>query len=461
MRWRRGTTGGEQGGDHGGRPEAGDDDRRSPLDPVTGADADADADDADATPGGSNTPAGLGASTPAPELDVPVDLGIVDEADLRRAIRRAVARALAEDLGDRGDLTSLATVPPGLAGDAVVRARGDGVLSGTRALAAVYEQLDSRVTVELLANDGDRISAGDVVARVRGPLRSVLTGERSALNFLCHLSGIATRTRAFVEAVADLPCAVRDTRKTTPGLRLLDKQAVRDGGGHSHRIGLHDALLVKDNHIAAAGSLTDAVEAARSRGHGRHIQVEVANLGELDEALQLGVTDVLLDNFTVDDIRQAVARTRGRARLEASGTISLDDVRAHAQAGVDRVAVGALTHSAPWLDLGLDVEPVTAPVADVPVSSIWHDEDDTILEPDPTSGLEADLVADDDADLDRLLTGPDDSIFDRDDVAGEQPPPDDEPQGDAAESGLDDPGLSGGLFAWRERQSQDRPSGGS
>ena len=309
----------------------------------------------DAAAGGQ--PAGTdGASGAVVPPDVPVDLGRVDEDQVARATRRAVARALAEDLGEDGDVTGLATIPPGMTGTADLVAREDGVLCGTALVAGVFDQVDGRVDVSFEAADGDQIAAGQVVGRISGPLRAILAGERTALNFCCHLSGIATRTRAFADAVAGTGCVVRDTRKTTPGLRILEKYAVHTGGGANHRIGLYDALLVKDNHIVAAGSVTAAVHGALDRAHGRHVQVEVSSMAELEEALEAGAIDILLDNFAPDEIRQAVSRVAGRASLEASGTIRLDTVREYAQAGVDRVAVGAITHSAPWLDLALDLD---------------------------------------------------------------------------------------------------------
>lgn len=277
-----------------------------------------------------------------------------DPAALPIALAAAVARALAEDLGTAGDLTAAATVAADASGSAEVVARADGVVCGTAAVVEVFRQFDPGVTVTPTVVDGATVEGGDVVARLTGALRSILAGERTALNLVGHLSGIATRTRAFVDAVGGR-AAVRDTRKTTPGLRLLDKYAVRVGGGCNHRLRLDDALLVKDNHHAAAGSVAGAVAAALAGAHGRPVQVEVASLGQLDDALAAGATDVLLDNFTPADVRAAVERTAGRASLEASGTITLDTCGAYAATGVDRLAVGSITHSAPWLDVALDV----------------------------------------------------------------------------------------------------------
>jgi nicotinate-nucleotide pyrophosphorylase (carboxylating) len=287
---------------------------------------------------------------------------VLDPVAVRAAGRDAVARALAEDLGDVGDVTARATIPGDAAGRAELVARGDGVVAGLWLVAEVYGQLDPEVAVEILAADGDRVAAGDLLAAVTGPLRSVLTGERTALNLVTHLSGVATATRALVDLVAGTGCVVRDTRKTVPGLRLLQKAAVAAGGGVNHRLGLSDALLVKDNHVAAAGSVTAAVAAALAGAEGRHVQVEVDSLAELEEAVAAGARDVLLDNLDPEATRQAVAWCRAwgdehgeRVLLESSGTIRHDTVRAYAQAGVNRVAVGAITHSAPQLDLALDI----------------------------------------------------------------------------------------------------------
>lgn len=285
-------------------------------------------------------------------------LGDVDPQALARARRRVVARALAEDLGDAGDVTTAATVSPTVIGSAHVIVRAAGVLAGVDVLAEVFQQVDPRVEVRVLLRDGDRVERGDVVASVHGRLRSLLTAERVALNLLGHLSGVATQTRRFADAVAGTGVAVRDTRKTTPGLRLLEKAAVHSGGGTNHRVGLYDALLVKDNHVLAAGGAAAAARRAMQRAGGRHVQVEVSSLDQLDEVLRTGVTDVLLDNFTTDELRLAVRRVAGRATLEASGNVTLDTVRAHAETGVDCIAIGALTHSAPWLDIALDVETV-------------------------------------------------------------------------------------------------------
>jgi nicotinate-nucleotide pyrophosphorylase (carboxylating) len=286
----------------------------------------------------------------------------LDPSQVAAAGHDAVVRALAEDLDAAGDVTARAIVPVGTRGTAELVARAPGVAAGLGLVAVVFAALDAEVRVSLVASDGDRVSPGDVLGSVRGPLRAILTGERTALNLVTHLSGVATATRAFVDAIAGTGCVVRDTRKTTPGLRLLEKAAVVAGGGVNHRLGLSDALLVKDNHVAVAGSVRAAVTAALDRADGRHVQVEVDDLDELADAVDAGARDLLLDNFDVEVARLAVARCRGwsetlgeRIVLEASGTIRHDTVRAYADSGVDRVAVGAITHSAPQLDVALDV----------------------------------------------------------------------------------------------------------
>lgn len=302
----------------------------------------------------------------APQAPQAATHGVADVAagDLAIATRRVVTRALAEDLGDGGDVTSLACVPPLASGVAHVVARAPGTVAGTAAVVETFAQVDPQVDVELLVTDGDRVEAGDVVAEVRGRLRAILTAERTALNLLGRLAGVATTTRAYVDAVDGTGCAIRDTRKTTPGLRLLEKAAVAAGGGTNHRIGLYDALLVKDNHIAAAGGVDAAVRAALDRAGDRPVQVEVTGIDELERALSAGVTDVLADNLDPDGLRRLVARASGRAAVEASGGITLDTVRAYAETGVDRIAVGALTHSATTLDVALDVVETGGPHAE-------------------------------------------------------------------------------------------------
>jgi nicotinate-nucleotide pyrophosphorylase (carboxylating) len=269
-------------------------------------------------------------------------------------------RALAEDLG-RGDLTSRATVPADAVATASYVARAAGTVAGLPVLAAVIEtHLGENGAVELLVQDGARVAPGTALATVTGPSRGLLEVERTSLNLLTHLSGIATLTAAWVAAVDGTGARIRDTRKTTAGLRALEKYAVRCGGGTNHRAGLDDAVLIKDNHVLAAGGIGAAVDAVHRAYQDRPelvVQVEVDTLDQLDEALDHGADQVLLDNMGVELLREAVARTRARpgaVLLESSGGLTLDNARAVAETGVDFLAVGALTHSAPALDIGLD-----------------------------------------------------------------------------------------------------------
>ena len=270
------------------------------------------------------------------------------------AAREIIRLALAEDIG-RGDLTTEATIPADAQATAEIVQKAPGVLCGLPVIEAVFAELDPRVEVVRVAEEG---SWGDrrVVARLQGPARSILTGERTALNFVQRLSGVATASRRAREAVAGTQATVLDTRKTTPGHRVLEKYAVRVGGCRNHRAGLDDAVLIKDNHIRAAGGITAAVTAARRRaGPAQVIEVEVTNPAELDEALAAGAELILLDNHTLDGLRAAVAHTSGRARLEASGRITLDNLAAVAGTGVDFISLGALTHSAGAIDFSLEV----------------------------------------------------------------------------------------------------------
>ena len=270
-------------------------------------------------------------------------------------VAEIVARALAEDLGGRGDITSLATIDAAATARYVVAARQDGVMGGRAAADQAFRQTDPAVALDWDGCDGDRIARGDVVARIAGPARAILTAERTALNFLGRLGGIATLTRRYVDAVEGTRAAIAHTRKTTPGLRALEVAAVRAGGGAAHRYGLGDAVLIKDNHVAVAGGVAAAVRRARAyAGHMTRVAVEIDRLDQLDEALTAGADSVLLDNFGLDDLARAVARAAGAATLEASGGVDLSTVRAVADTGVDVISVGALTHSAPSLDLGLD-----------------------------------------------------------------------------------------------------------
>ncbi len=262
--------------------------------------------------------------------------------------------ALAEDIG-YGDVTTQATVPPDAWGKARLVARAPGVLAGGELVALVYARVDPRIHVRQRLGDGSAVAAGECVAELEGPARGLLTGERTALNFLQHLSGIATRTARMVELVAGTGARVIDTRKTIPGLRALAKYAVRAGGGTNHRHGLSDGVLIKDNHLIAAGGVGPAVAAARAACHHLlRIEVEVDTLEHLEEALAAGADVVLLDNMSLAQLRVAVARCRGRAVTEASGGVNEATVRDIAETGVDYISVGALTHSVTALDLGLD-----------------------------------------------------------------------------------------------------------
>jgi nicotinate-nucleotide pyrophosphorylase (carboxylating) len=273
-------------------------------------------------------------------------------------LRRVVATALAEDLRYGPDATTEATVPADAVAVGSFALRRPGVVAGIPAALAVLDAVVGEYEVLGSAADGDRLAAGESALVVRAPVRAFLTAERTALNLLCHLSGVATATAAWVDAVAGTGTRIRDTRKTLPGLRLLEKYAVRCGGGVNHRLGLGDAVLIKDNHVAAAGSVGAALRAARERAPQLPCEVEVDSLDQLDEVLALGAELVLLDNFPVELTREAVRR-RGDAPtgLESSGGLALEDARAYAETGVDYLAVGALTHSVPALDLGLDLGP--------------------------------------------------------------------------------------------------------
>lgn len=270
-------------------------------------------------------------------------------------IEALVERFLAEDIG-RGDRTTEAVVPEDLHGTARIEAREPAVVAGLEVARVCFAKL-GEVSWEPLVAEGDPVVAGDVVVRLRAPMRTILTGERTALNLLQRLSGIATMTRRYVDAIGTAPAQVVDTRKTTPGLRVLEKYAVRVGGGSNHRAGLDDGILIKDNHIAAAGSVSEAVTRARATApHGLKVEVEVQTLDELDDAIAAGAEAILLDNMSPQMVRDAVARAGGKALLEASGGITLDTVSEYAETGVDLVSVGALTHSVRAIDLSLEVE---------------------------------------------------------------------------------------------------------
>lgn len=270
-----------------------------------------------------------------------------------------VQRALLEDLA-AGDLTTEATVDPGTSAQATAVARTALVVCGADVFFEAFRQVDASVQVHRLQNEGQRAEPGTALWRVQGQARSLLMAERVALNFAQRMSGIATMTRAFVERIPEgHHVRITDTRKTTPGLRVLERYAVRVGGGHNHRDNLGSAVLIKDNHIAAAGGITRAVQRARERAaHTCRIEVEVDNLQQLEEALQVHADIIMLDNFSTDQIHQAVERARGKAMLEVSGRVSLDRIDELARCGIDIISVGALTHSAPSADIALDLEPL-------------------------------------------------------------------------------------------------------
>ena len=273
-------------------------------------------------------------------------------------IEPVVRMALAEDLGRAGDVTARACIPEGARMRAVFAARKAGVLAGIDCVRIAVLAMDPGASIDLKLRDGAAFEAGAVLAEVEADARAFLAAERTALNLLGRLCGIATLTRAYVEAVAGTRARIADTRKTTPGLRALEKHAVLCGGGVNHRFGLDDAILIKDNHVAVCGGVGEAVRRARaSVGHLMKVEVEVDGLDQLDEALAAGPDVIMLDNFTLPMLREAVARTAGRITLEASGGVNLETVRAIAETGVDVISVGALTHSAPALDVGLDVAP--------------------------------------------------------------------------------------------------------
>ncbi|MGW5643236.1 carboxylating nicotinate-nucleotide diphosphorylase [Saccharopolyspora sp. NPDC003752] len=274
--------------------------------------------------------------------------------------REVVRMALAEDLRYGPDATTAATVPAGAVAEAGFNTRKAGVVAGLPLVRLVLDEVLGADAYAVLSEraDGDVLEPGDCVLRVKAPVRGLLTAERTALNLLCHLSGIATATAAWVEAVEGTGCRIRDSRKTLPGLRVLQKYAVRCGGGVNHRMGLGDAVLIKDNHVVAAGSAVAAVRACREHAPDLPMEVEVSTLDELDEVLAEDVALVLLDNFTPQQCAEAVRRVRAaapRTELEASGGLTLDVARAYAETGVQYLSVGGLTHSSPALDLGLDM----------------------------------------------------------------------------------------------------------
>jgi nicotinate-nucleotide pyrophosphorylase (carboxylating) len=278
---------------------------------------------------------------------------------MRTQMDAIIELALSEDIG-AGDLTAGTVIPDTARATGQMLLKSTGVISGLTVVERVFARVDTKIRWQALVEDGVPLEAGTVIGEIAGPARSVLTAERTALNFVQRLSGVATLTRTFVDAIAGTGARIIDTRKTTPGMRVLDKQAVRHGGGFNHRIGLFDGVMIKDNHIAALGgddAICEAVDRARSQiPHTVKIEVEVANLEQLRHALASGAEIIMLDNMSIEMMREAVAITAGKAILEASGGVSLASVRAIAESGVDVISVGALTHSAPALDISVDLE---------------------------------------------------------------------------------------------------------
>jgi len=278
-----------------------------------------------------------------------------------KQVELIVNNAIAEDLAS-GDVTTEALIRPALEGRASILVKKDGVLAGIDVAKEVFRQVDSSLRFKALVRDGARVRKGQVVTTIQGKVASILKAERTALNFLQHLSGIATETARYVDAVSGTTAVVTDTRKTIPGLRLLEKYAVRAGGGHNHRLNLGDGILIKDNHLAALGSsgveLGQAVKKARKSAPSKmKVEVEVESVGQAREALSAGADIIMLDNMKLQDMRRVVKMVKGRALLEASGGITLDNVRSVAETGVDLISVGALTHSAKALDISLELEP--------------------------------------------------------------------------------------------------------
>jgi len=288
----------------------------------------------------------------APITDQSVETYSILDAEMRATIFECIRRALDEDIFT-GDVTTDSIVPVDARLSGNIVAKQSGVVAGLKVSKMVFQQLSADISLTANVSDGSFVESGMVLARVSGSARALLTGERTALNFLGRMSGIATLTRQFVDAVAGTKAVILDTRKTAPGLRAVDKLAVKLAGGQNHRTGVFDMVLIKDNHIDFAGSITAAVERVRASGTRLEIEVEARTLEDLREALKLGVDRVLLDNMTIEIMREAVAINGGKAKLEASGNMTLQNVRAVAETGVDFISVGALTHSAPVFDVSL------------------------------------------------------------------------------------------------------------
>ena len=270
-------------------------------------------------------------------------------------IDKIIEQALLEDIGT-GDITSESIVPYGLKAKGIIKTSEEGVVAGLNIACLVFRKLDSEIIFQEKIKDSTKVARGKVLAEITGSARTILKGERVALNFLQRMSGIATITSKFCQEVKDLPVRIVDTRKTTPGLRILEKYAVRMGGGHNHRFGLYDAVLIKDNHIAVAGGIKSAVNSVRKQiSKTLNIEVEVENLSQLQEALEMKVDIIMLDNMNLDTMREAVKIVKSKALIEASGGIALEKVRKIAQTGVDLISIGALTHSVKSLDISMEI----------------------------------------------------------------------------------------------------------
>lgn len=268
-----------------------------------------------------------------------------------------IRAGLREDLADAGDITSRATIPSDKTIKATMRTRENGILAGIEVAMCVFQEIDENLTLTPHAKDGDVLNANQDILTIKGNAQNILTAERTALNFMTHLSGIASETAKYVEAISDTNAKILDTRKTLPAYRTLQKHAVKMGGGHNHRMGLHDAVLIKDNHIAAVGGITNALNAAKDNHPDKKIEIEVDTLEQLQEVIDNGNADiVLLDNMNPDLLKRAVTLVNGSIKTEASGGINSETVTAIAQSGVDYISIGALTHSVKILDIGLDID---------------------------------------------------------------------------------------------------------
>ncbi|MEA2022530.1 MAG: carboxylating nicotinate-nucleotide diphosphorylase [Candidatus Caldatribacteriota bacterium] len=266
-----------------------------------------------------------------------------------------IEQALVEDIGT-GDITTNSIVPPSLHAHGIIKTSENGIIAGLNIASSIFKKLDSKIDFQYKVNEGQKVSAGEILIKINGSAQAILKGERIALNFLQRMSGIATMTSIFCHEVKDYPARIVDTRKTTPGLRILEKYAVRIGGGYNHRFGLYDAILIKDNHIAIAGGIKSAVNFVRKQvSHTAKIEVEVENLSQFQEALEMKVDIIMLDNMDLDAMRKAVEMTTGKVLLEASGGITLETVRAIAQTGINLISVGSLTHSVKSLDINMEI----------------------------------------------------------------------------------------------------------